>query len=231
MRAKRMHPSLWVALAFALAPCAVAQAQEGGAAAPRAPYEDGGLAGVGLVAGLKVGAGLGQVTSDFGASFVGELELGYTLPLPEPVGRDLQLFVSASYAGPSTQDSVSGEDERLPGGWSYEVTLQQLVVTPGLLYRIPIPSLGWLRPYVAAGARIYLTRTEVSGQAAGEPFGDHEETATDYGGYGALGGDLFLGPGSLLLEIQFGYAPVDGYVLRDTNAGSLNFALGYRIFL
>ena len=37
--------------------------------------------------------------------------------------------------------------------------------------------------------------------------------------------------GAVLLEIQYGWAELDQYVLRDTNAGSLNIAVGYRIFL
>ncbi|MBM4362708.1 MAG: hypothetical protein FJ104_08505 [Deltaproteobacteria bacterium] len=52
-----------------------------------------------------------------------------------------------------------------------------------------------------------------------------------FGFYGALGGELHVGPGAVLLEVQTGYAAVDGFVLRDTNVGALNAALGYRLFL
>ena len=101
----------------------------------------------------------------------------------------------------------------------------------GLLYRIPLP-VDWLRPYLAGGARLYLTRTEVSGAAGEFPFGANEETATDVGGYGAVGFDFFIpGPGSILLEAQFGFAKIDGYVLQDTSTGALNVAVGYRVFI
>lgn len=196
-------------------------------------YEDGGVFGAGLVIGAKVGGGFGQVTSSLGATFVGELELGYNLPLPDPVGRDLGLFVATSYAGPGAEETVNAGDERLPspGSFSYTLTLQQLIITPGVIYRIPVPA-DWVRPYAAAGFRVYLTRTEISGKSGGQAYGDNEETATDYGGYGSLGADFFVGgPGSILCELQFGYAPVDGYILRNTNAGSLNIAVGYRLFL
>ena len=195
-------------------------------------YESGGLFGVGLVIAPKVGGGFGQLTSDLGTSFVGELELGYTLPLPEPVNRDIEIFLAGQYAGPSAADTVYVADPRLPGDgtWSYDLTLQQVNLTLGLLYRIPVPA-DWVRPYVAAGGRMVLSRTEVSGKSNGMPYGDNEETATDFGGYGALGADFFVGPGSILFEVQFAYAAIDGTVLQNTNAGALNLALGYRFFL
>lgn len=194
-------------------------------------YAEGGIFGAGVVVGLKVGGGFGQVTSPFGASFVGELELGYTLPLPEPVGRDFQLFLSGQYSGPSSSES-SLTDPRLPGDgtWSYDVTLHQAILTFGVLYRIPVP-LDWLRPYAAAGGRLSMSLAQVTGNSADMPFGDSEETATDFGGYGALGADFFVGPGAVLVELQFGYVPVDGTILENTNSGALNVGLGYRFFL
>lgn len=61
----------------------------------------------------------------------------------------------------------------------------------------------------------------------------NEETATNDGGFGgALGGEPYFGPaGAVLLEFQMGYASLDGYIMRDTNVGSLNIAVGYRFFL
>ena len=42
--------------------------------------------------------------------------------------------------------------------------------------------------------------------------------------------DLFIGPGSILLEVQFGSSKVDQFILRDTNNGALNVAAGYRFY-
>ena len=195
-------------------------------------YTQGGLFGAGVVIGAKVGGGFGQLTSPLGTSFVGELELGYTLPLPDPVNRDIEIFLAGQYAGPSTDETISEPDARLPGDgtWTYELTHQQVLLTLGMLYRIPVP-VDWVRPYVAAGGRMAMSRTEVTGEAGGMPFGDNEETATNWGGYGALGGDFFVGPGSILFEVQFGFVPLDGKVLANTNSGALNVALGYRFFL
>jgi hypothetical protein len=184
--------------------------------------------GTGLAVGLKLGGGFGQPFGDLGTSFVGELEVGYVLP---PLNRAIEIFLAGQYTAPSTEGTVES-DARLPGTgvMSYELTQRQAILTLGVLGRIPIP-VRLLRPYVAAGGRLYLMRTEVTGTGGGEPFGDNEETASQLGFFAALGGELFVGPGALLLEIGLGYAPVDGFVLRNTNVGSLSTSLGYRLFL
>ncbi|MGM0578863.1 MAG: hypothetical protein ACQEXJ_24280 [Myxococcota bacterium] len=191
-------------------------------------YEDGGLLGTGLVFGVKLGGGFGQVTSEFDSTFVGELELGYNLPFLE---RSLGVFTSVAYAGPTTEGTADS-DPRLPGEMSYEVHQRQLIWSLGLLYRVPL-DIPMFRPYVAAGWRAYFMESVVEGEAGGEPFGENRETSTSWGGaYGALGGELHFGDfGALGLEVQFGWASIDNYVLRDTNAGSLNVALTYRFFL
>ncbi|MDY0058987.1 MAG: hypothetical protein RBU45_04190 [Myxococcota bacterium] len=191
-------------------------------------YARGGLYGLGLVVGAKLGAGFGQPFSELGTAFVPELELGYLLP---PLQRSLQLSFTTSWAAPGSEGKAPA-DARLPGDgvMSYSLTEQQLIFGLGLLYRLPL-SIEWLRPYAAAGARLYLLKTEVDGAAGGEAFGGNEETATEPGFVGLLGSDFFVGPGALNLELQLGYAGVDGYVMRNTSVGALNVLLGYRFFL
>jgi hypothetical protein len=190
---------------------------------------------IGLVFGLKLGANFSQAFSDLGTSFVGELEIGYLLPLPDPIGKSIELFVTGQYTQPALEDTTGEPDPRLPGDglMHYEITQQQVILTFGALYRIPIGgSVGeWLRPYGALGARLFMMRTQVEGSVDDEAFGENEETATEPGFYGALGGDIFLGPGSAFLEMQLSYASLDGYVMRDTNVGALNLAVGYRLFI
>jgi len=99
-----------------------------------------------------------------------------------------------------------------------------------VIYRLPL-AIDFVRPYAALGGRAYLMRTTINGKAGSESFGENEETATNFGVFGALGAELHIGPGAILLELQTGYAKIDGFVLRDTSAGSLNVALGYRLFL
>lgn len=189
-------------------------------------------ANLGLVLGLKLGAGFSQPFSELGSSVVTELELGYLLPLPDPVGRSFELFLILHYAQPSVEGEIEQADPRLPddGIMKYDITQQQLVLTPGVLYRLPMGG-ELVRPYAALGARIYMMRTLIEAEAAGESFGDSEETATSVGFYGALGCDIFLGPGAILAELQLAYAGLDGYVMRDTNVGALNLAVGYRLML
>jgi hypothetical protein len=206
-------------------------------AAPAEPsgpiYERGGLFGAGLVLGVKVGGGFSQVFSDLGAAFIPELELGWTIPA---LDRALEIFVSAQWAAPS-QEGKAVADPRLPGDgvMRFDVTQQEVALTFGLLFRIPLAS-DLVRPYVAAGARLYLLRTEATaevtdGAAAVQPFGESKETDSQAGAYGALGADLFLGPGALNLELQIGWSALDAFIMRDTNTGSLNVMVGYRFFL
>ena len=194
-------------------------------------YEDGGLAGLGLVTGLKVGAGLGLKA--FGATPVVELELGYLLP---PLERSFQIFVSGQYAAPKAEgddiEDVYGVDgeSRLPDSASYEIVERQAVLTLGVLYRVPV-DLPLMRPYAGVGGRLYLTEAVIEGSAGGVDFGENRETDAQAGFFGALGMEAYLGPGAALLELQLAYAKIDGYVLRKANATSLNIALGYRLFI
>lgn len=193
------------------------------------PFQNGGMLGVGLVVGLKAGGGFGQVFSEFGISAVGELEIGYNLPFHD---RNLGIYVTGAYSGPTVEGTTAEPDPRLPGDgiMSYSVTTHQAVVGLGLIYRIPIP-VDIFRPYVSAGGRMHLMRSDITGSVGGEQFGENSETGMTFGAIGALGGEVYLGPGGLLLEVQFGWAPVEQYVLRGTNVGSLNVAIGYRLFL
>ncbi len=187
-------------------------------------YEDGGMFGTGIVVALKAGGAFGQPFNETGTGLVGELELGWiVLPFP-----DLQLFTNLQYQN-STQSGEGTDPQLASQTWSYEVATQQFIITPGLLYRLPFGP-DWYRAYVGAGFRIHLTSSEATGESGGEAFGTYTEEATDYGGYGVLGSDFFVGPGSILVELQFGYGSVDHYVLQDTNNGTLNLAVGYRMF-
>jgi hypothetical protein len=148
------------------------------------------------------------------------------------VGRSIELFFTAQYTQPAVEGETVDADPRLPGDgvMSYQITEQQVALTLGALYRVPVGG-ELARPYAALGFRLYLLRSLIEAEAAGESFGENEETATEPGFYGALGCDFFLGPGSLFAELQLAYASLDGYVMRDTSVGAMNLAAGYRLML
>jgi hypothetical protein len=78
---------------------------------------------------------------------------------------------------------------------------------------------------------MYLLNTQVRGEAAGESFGENEETQTDIGLVVMGGLEAFVGPGALLGEVSFSWASVDGFVLRDTAVGGLGLSVGYRLII
>lgn len=182
---------------------------------------------LGLVLGGKVGGGIG--TGPFGATPLFELEAGFALP---PLERAIEIFVAAQYAQPGTDGSGAEPDPRLPddGSFRYEISQQILTLALGGLYRLDLGN-DLVMPYGGLGGRVYFLRTKIEGEAAGEPFGSNEETQADVGLVLLGGVDIFLGPGALLAELSFGYAAVDGFVLRDTDVGALNLAIGYRFIL
>ena len=206
----------------------MAWAQDAEASAESGPvYERGGLVGTGLVLGLKGAMGLGQVYDSTELAWIGELELGWVTP-----HRPLEIFVTGSYLRTGRDEAFTG-DARLPadgGAWSYDFVQDNFIVTLGGLYRIPLP-IDIVRPYGALGGRAYMSRTEITGYSGAQTYGTYEETGTAWGLYAALGADFFVGPGSILFEVQTGWAPVNRFVQQETSTGTLNFALGYRIFL
>jgi hypothetical protein len=223
----RLHIALTLVGLCASQGPSIAQAQQGES---ESALEE--RVNLGLTVGAKVGAGLGAPLSDFGGTPAFELELGYLLPVDVPQGHELGIFFSGLYVQPGVDGSASAPDSRLPGDGivHYEVTQQELVLSLGGMYRIDIGS-RLLMPYGGLGGRMYLLNTNVTGDVAGEPYGDSDETKTSFGLVVMAGVELMLGPGALLAELQMGWAPLDAYVMRDTNLGALSLAVGYRLFL
>lgn len=185
----------------------------------------------GAVIGARLGAGFGQPLGDLGTSFVGQLELGWVLDLPEPFGRSLQPFFACGYTGPESERKTGEQDPRLPegAGVAAAVSVKQVLLDTGLLYRLPLD--GALRPYASAGLRVALARTELTSSAGGVKFPDREETGTHLGFVSGLGVDWLLGPGAVDAELQFAYVGDTGGRIRDAGLGALSLLVGYRLFL
>jgi hypothetical protein len=182
----------------------------------------------GVIIGAKLGGGIGMFNAS-GVSYAAELELGYLLPLPDPVRHALQLFAASAYTAPRSEGHTSS-DARLPGDGvaHYSIDQRLLTVTVGLLGRLPLHS-ELLAPYLALGYRGHFIASQVHGDVAGHAFGTNTERGYEHGFYAALGLDVFVGPGALLAELQFGYAASGASVLRDSNVGSLQLLVGYRL--
>jgi hypothetical protein len=183
----------------------------------------------GVIVGAKLGGGIGAF-NDSGVSYAAELELGYLLPLPDPVRHALQLFAASAYTAPHLEGHSSAPDARLPGDGvtHYSIDQRLLTVTVGLLGRLPLHS-ELVAPYLALGYRGNFIASQVHGEVAGQAFGTNTEKGYEHGFYAAVGVDLFLGPGALLAELQCAYAGHNSFVLRDTNVGSLQLLVGYRL--
>jgi hypothetical protein len=186
----------------------------------------------GIVLGAKLGGNTGTPLNDFGLSYSAELELGYLLPLPAPIYHALEVFAGAGYSAPSLSDQSTARDARLPGDGIAHFSIQQRVLTwnVGVLLRVPFET-RWLAPYIAAGYRGFFIDSQLDGSAAGRSFGENHEYGYEHGCFGALGIDVFLGPGAVLAELQLAYAPRDSLVLRDTNLGGLQLFVGYRFMI
>ncbi|MSP71864.1 MAG: hypothetical protein EXR76_06740 [Myxococcales bacterium] len=202
-----------------------------GLAAAATPHESAGFAKVGLVLTPKIGVGIHQVFSPLETAVLTELELGYTLPLPAPLNRDLQVLLSGGYTSPKAQ-GTGDPDGRLPGGLAprFQLEQSQAHLTIGALYRIPLPTQK-VRPFVALGLRTFMIETVVTGSAGEESFGQHTETGTDVGLYSALGLDYFFEPFAVMAEVQLDYAGQDRRVMTDTGQGGIVTLLGVRLFL
>jgi hypothetical protein len=181
----------------------------------------------GLVIGGKLGGGIGKPLNESGASLAAEVELGYVLP---PLDHAFELFSAFAYTAPSIEGSSTMADPRLPGDGKLHYRVDQQIggLGLGLRYRLQLPV---VTPYAAAGGRLYMTRMKVSGNISGTPIGTNQETGTAWGAFFAAGVEIGVGPGALLGELQINYGGFDGFVLRNTNLGSLGLMLGYRLML
>ena len=204
-----------------------APASERDAAGEQTPIDS--RADAGIILGGKVGGGFG--VGGFGATPIFELELGYA-PKLGSLGHSLEFFFIGQYAQPGLDGSSADADPRFTAGqpFSYDVSQKMLSLSLGALYRFDVGS-KLLMPYGGLGGRMYLLNTKVKADVMGEPLGESSETRTDFG-LVLLGGlDVFVGPGALLAELSFSWAPLNGYVMRETNLSALSLAVGYRVML
>ncbi len=194
------------------------------------PYESGGILGLGFVPGLRFsgGEGLDPIAVAAGS----EVEVGYLLP---PLRRSIEVFARGQYLqsegdGPGAQNANGyAAPTQHADEVAHEVTVNQGILSLGGLYRIPL-DLASMRPYFTLGGRVHLTKSSVEFRAADAELDEITETDTELGFFSAVGGEAFLGPGALLIELQLVYAKRDAAAFREIDPGALDLSLGYRLF-
>ncbi|MSP59515.1 MAG: hypothetical protein EXR72_04085 [Myxococcales bacterium] len=178
-----------------------------------------------LVVGARVGGSFPGAFNKLGSTFLVELELGWQLPF---LGRRLGIFGEVSYTQPGASGTRS--DPRLASGMaSWQLTERDLGLTVGAKFQQPIGQ--WILLYGGVGAKVHLTRHIVTATSGGADLGENSEDSTRLGLLLRLGGGLRLGPGAVVIELQYEYTPVHHLITGDDNTASLAAALGYTLFL
>ncbi len=176
-----------------------------------------------ITLGLKGGVGLPQLSSALDTTFCVHLEAAYQFSF---WGSRLGLITSVGYTRPT--GSGSGSDPRLPGGeYTWETTQRQTSLDIGMLVKFMERTSPW-NLGVAVGARIVFLSTLTSGEAGGESFGEHDETATLPGVFLGAQGEYRLGPGALFLELSLGMSFQDLHTTGDLTVMELGVLAGYR---
>jgi hypothetical protein len=176
---------------------------------------------------LKAGGHFPQITGKLGTNFDAVLKVGYGVALD----HRLQLFVDLGYSQPT--HTAQASDPRLGtagAAYSSTLTVRDLSTTVGAAYFL-LPPGAFLVPYAGAGLRLHFLKSDVVGTGASAAFGENTETSTQVGGAVFGGAGLHLGPGLLLGELRFGYAPVGQKVTGQANVGALSVLLGYGLLL
>jgi hypothetical protein len=138
------------------------------------------------------------------------------------------LVLAVDYASPDR--TGTDMDPRVDGGtYTWHLTEHELSFTPTLLARIA--KLGPVVPYAGLGLRLYLLESlDRSGDGA-PSFGTTSEVSTKVGVVVPAGVELPLGPGALTGELLFQFGDLDHTATGNSNTGSLNLTVGYRLFL
>jgi hypothetical protein len=180
-----------------------------------------------LVIGAHVGPNMQFGISPLQVHAHPRVELGGNLPF---LGRRIQAFLTAAYTLPPARGTVA--DERLPnsGEFSFHVVQHELMLGIGIHGRIF--ELGTtLNPYLGAGPQLFLLKTVVNGEAAGEPFGENIEVDRKWGVYAAAGLEWALGPGALFFQVSFTWSKLDRRITGESSTGAYTPSIGYRIMV
>lgn len=143
------------------------------------------------------------------------------------MNRRLEVDLVFGWAQPPASSAAG--DSRLTGG-DYTWKVYQDFFTLGLMarYRFFNPA-GLFNFYVALGPRLYFLRTLANGASGGNAFGENRQYETRFGMVLAMGGEVRLGPGAILLEYGISFGDLDGLITGNTSSSTMDLLLGYRL--
>lgn len=208
----------------ALALPALAVAQENPAPPPASTSAPAPQASSDQPIGIEIAPKVGGILpfSKLGGSWNADLELGWVSPL---LNHQLAFVVDTGYAQPTHGQKVT--DARVGGGsYNFTLTQRELNVFVGPKYFIA-PVSSELLPYVGAGVKVHLLKSDVVGDAAGSPFGQNSETSTQVGGALRGGLGIKLGPGHLIGELELAYGGLNATITGKSNVADASLQLGY----
>jgi len=177
----------------------------------------------GILLGLKGGGGfpIGGLNP---TPFVG-IEAGYAFPV---LHRALGLAVDLDYAVP--KKSGTETDPRVAGGkYTWHLTEQELGLMPVVLFRF-----SWFSkfvPFLGIGPRINFLESTVRSNEGTPTFEETHEKGMKVGLGVPFGAEYTVGPGGVLAEVLFQWAPVDHTATGDVHLSAFSLALGYRFLL
>ncbi len=183
---------------------------------------------LGLAMGVKGSLGLPQPFSTLKTGGGAELELAYLFPF---LGRRLGLSASLSYGHHAA--SGGGEDARLvpDGSYQWNLTYQEAMLSFGVTGRLFPPYAKVANGYLAVGPRLHFLKVTEKATSGGQSLGTNTEQDLRVGVFVLMGGELYLGPGALFLEIEYSWLKVNELITGNADGSALRFSLGYRIVL
>lgn len=158
-------------------------------------------------------------------TFLPRLEIGF---VPSAIGGRLQIFVTGSYASPIARGTT--DDSRVPGGsYDWELRQREIALGAGASFDLLPRDAAW-HPEVAIAPVLWLLHTSVTGDADSSEFGESTEAYTQAGLLAAAGIGKEIGPGRLILRVEFAMAPLTGQVTGKSSTSAIDPTLGYRMY-
>jgi hypothetical protein len=175
-----------------------------------------------LLASAKVG-GIFPV-NELGPGPAAQVGLGYAPPVLK--GR-LAVVLDLGYSQGSKKSTLTDARLAMPTTeYATSLTQRDLGLFLGPQIFILDPR-GRYVPYLAAGVDLHFLETAVSARSGGVPFGENKETSTVVGFAARAGFGYRLGPGLIVAELGYSWAPVTQDVTGTSSRGGVSLLVGY----